>query len=135
MTSNPVRYPKAAITKGNTYPSVPASLSTYPINREVPMDINELTVVEKPITEPTAFLGNKSEATVNIFADHELCAAAASAISATLNGKEPVNGTSITGKTSKAVPSIVHLRAAFKVFPFFSRNEDTAAPGYTSQPG
>ena len=67
--------------------SYPCSLDSFkanPISNAATIPPSVLIVVANPVTDATTFLGNRSEITVKIFADQEQCAAAATAINATL---------------------------------------------------
>ena len=103
------------------------------MSNEVNMPTIPLTVVANPITEPTAEPGKRSEATVKIFADHELWAAAARAINATHQKRESRKGTIITGKTRIALVNKVIFRAKLAVFPILNNHDDMAPPASPPQ--
>src|SRR5271166_522780 len=81
-----------------------------------------------PTTEPTARLGNRSEAMVNRLADQPWCDAVASPTSATATQKFFALAAKRIGKTVSAQVSIAVLRAAFTLQPRFSSRADSQPP-------
>src|SRR5688500_8083326 len=76
-----------------------------------------------PTTDPTAYLGNMSEASVNRFAEKPWWAAVARPINTTASQRLPVIGAKITGTTQSAQVSNAVLRAAPTDQPRFISHE------------
>src|SRR5579871_4180374 len=81
-----------------------------------------------PTTEPTACLGNMSEARVNKLADQPWCDAVANPTNSTALQKFFARAANTIGSTVSAQVSMVVLRAAFKLQPGFSRRADSHPP-------
>src|SRR5205823_8618511 len=82
----------------------------------------------KPMTDPTAWRGNISDASVSTFADHPWCADAARPTSNTATHSLFAPAANAIGVTASAHASMAVLRAAFVVQPRFNSDEDNQPP-------
>src|SRR5262245_60819996 len=82
----------------------------------------------KPTTDPTACLGNMSDASVNAFADQPWCAAVARLMIATAPQTPWTCVVKTIGTTPIAQTSIAVLRAALTVHPRLMSVDDSHPP-------
>src|SRR5215813_6209108 len=95
----------------------PVHCKTYPVTLEMSNPPSAPNMPPNPTTEPTARLGNVSEARVNMLADQPWCPAAASPIKTTAVQRPDALAAKMMGTTAKAQMSMAVLRLRLMVQP------------------
>src|SRR5688500_3678683 len=100
----------------------------YPVSLAISIPPIAPAMPPNPTTDPTAWRGNVSDASVQRFADHPWCAAAASPTSATATQSSVADDASEIGTTASAQTSMAVLRPALMLQPRLINVDESQPP-------